>query len=312
MKTTQARDNVNSIPTGLRSKRIPKSWSNYEWEVLGSIATKKWHGDRQMTRKEFCDVQLCLRRIVLLYGRRQKSPISAEWIVQVLQSNRDIGLECQQNASMKETIENIALANLCRKVCRLDITETLWKQIISLPQSQSTRCATDSPRINSDLRTHDNVEKERENDCDTAYATSPSDEDTAMDSKDNGTRIGSVGTVVQRRIEKWYRQHLDFLIERSRSNRQMPPPKFGTVTADEVLTVYAIFTDALDPKSSDRSVSFQRLLNSKRWQSLVFKPEIDGKLRKRVGYRELLRLMFPNASRQQLKAMLRFSPNPSA
>ena len=96
-------------------------------------------------------------------------------------------------------------------------------------------------------------------------------------------------------------------------DRTMPLPKFGTIAADEVLTAHAIYSDAISDAdiSSSATVSWKKLLNSKRWQTLAWSPEITCGLDDRVTFKEFIRRMFPQANGMQLKAMIRYAPSHS-
>ena len=187
----------------------------------------------------------------------------------------------------------IANAKLCSHVVNMKLSEHFWTRLELLDGEMTDGFADRELAANDDAK--DIVNR------------LTSDTIFNVDDSSSGKRGNSASiAVLRRRTEKWYRKHLDFLIERSSLNRQMPLPKFGTIAADEVLALHTIFADVVASRSS---VTWKYLINSNRWATLQYTPnDIDDKLDESVSYSEFLRAMLPDATAAQLKAMLRFAP----
>ena len=126
------------------------------------------------------------------------------------------------------------------------------------------------------------------------------------DEKKKNQKNVSSQTILEQRTRNWYRRHLDHIIDRSIGSKSMPLPRFGTIAAEEVLTVHALYTDVVTStksESHDGLVSWSSLMNSKRWQSLPHTPHITGDINRKMTYKELLRSMFSQASAIQIQAM---------
>lgn len=252
-----------------------------------------------IAREAICALQNILRRLLLLRGRRRAPMDSSQSMVEALEHHRDLLKECCNDPWITRAMCAIADAKLCRQVTKMYISDELWSRLMPSPENASS---DDDGKYDHDG--DDGVGKNAEA---AQHLAATLDRDELTFAEKDGKRGKSANrAVLQRRTEKWYRRHLDFLIERSSLNRQMPLPKFGTITADEVLAIHTIFADALASRSS---VTWRHLLNSKRWATLPYTPtDIDDKLGEKVTYTEFLRTMLPRASATQVKAMLRYAP----
>ena len=65
------------------------------------------------------------------------------------------------------------------------------------------------------------------------------EKNVAGDKKKNQKNASSQ-TILEQRTRNWYRRHLDHIIDRSSSSKSMPLPRFGTIAAEEVLTVRSV------------------------------------------------------------------------
>jgi len=259
-------------------------------------------------------VQKFLCRLLLRRGHRQKLPKTAEDMMIALHEVPELYEEIREKKSTRGTsaacvLAAIAEAKLCGVLSHFEFSETEWDTIMERKAPGLTFPWRKIYQVvKGDFGSGENSKG--------SSSSSSSSEDFGEEKKNVSSspnqKNASSQTILEQRTRNWYRRHLDHIIQRSSSSKSMPLPRFGTIAAEEVLTVHALYTDVVTsakPETRDGLVTWSSLLNSKRWQSLPHTPHITGDINRKMTYKELLRSMFPQASSIQIQAMQKFSPS---